>query len=283
MASYEEEIVRLIAERNNRAILTVLNDAARPLPVTELADRLVARDATVVDAADYDDRLEQTLLTLHHEHLPRLADAGLVEYDRDENVVSYRTYASVDPEWLELELIDELLSRFRPERTPEGETIGVIEDRDAVYDYSRELTDRADDELFLIYTSDELLDEGCLPHAEMAIDRGVDFYAGSQNPDVRDFFSEHVPEATIWEPQLDWMNDPSQYPRVNRLILADRDTVMISLRDEPTTDGPGTETAMIGEGADNPLVVLVRELLGPRLDHLDYQSAHFRNDLPFEP
>jgi hypothetical protein len=41
------------------------------------------------------------------------------------------------------------------------------------------------------------------------------------------------------------------------------------------------ETAVIGAGEDNPLVVLVRELLGPRLDHLDYQSENFRSELPF--
>ncbi len=39
---------------------------------------------------------------------------------------------------------------------------------------------------------------------------------------------------------------------------------------------------MVGDGRANPLVTLVRELLGPRLEHLDYQSDQFLDELPFE-
>jgi len=39
---------------------------------------------------------------------------------------------------------------------------------------------------------------------------------------------------------------------------------------------------MTGDGTTIPPVVLVRELLGPRLDHLDYQSDDFLGALPFE-
>lgn len=55
---------------------------------------------------------------------------------------------------------------------------------------------------------------------------------------------------------------------------------MLALLDEPGADGQyPEEKAMVGGGVDNPLVVLVRELLGPRLDHLDYQSADLRSQL----
>ncbi|ELY98413.1 DUF7344 domain-containing protein [Natrialba asiatica] len=311
MASYEERVIRLIANPDNRAILTILDDASRPLSVASLADQLVSRDATVVDATTYDRRLDSMRLSLHHARLPRLNDAELAAYDPEQNVVSARDHAIIDPEWLEFDLLDEFLSRFGGKRGPD--TIGILETEAAIYDYSRELADKADDELFIIYTSVDLLDEGCLPHTTRAIERGVDFYAGSQNPDVRRFFRNNVPETTIWEPQLDWMNEPSRYPRLNRLIVADREKVLLSLQEEPPSDGAATtdtetgsetetetatthntkngsqttikptETAMIGEGTTNPLVVLVRELLGPRLDHLDYQSDHFTGELPFEP
>ncbi|ADD05737.1 uncharacterized protein Nmag_2170 [Natrialba magadii ATCC 43099] len=281
MAMPEEQLVRLIADPETRAILSCLDDASAPLTVDELTHRLVERDTTVVDATTYDRELDRTALSLHHSQLPQLKEAGLVEYDADENLVSTRDDA-IDPEWLTFDLIDEFLSRFAGRRSTDTDAIGVIEGAGAVYDYSRELADRAEDELFLIYRSDDLLDEGCLPHATQAMDRGVEFCVGSQNADVRQFFREHVPETTIWEPQLDWMNEPSRYPRISRLIVADRDKVMLSLRDKPVATGSKAETAMIGEGETNPLVVLVRELLGPRLDHLDYQSDHFSGELPFE-
>ncbi|ELY90253.1 hypothetical protein C483_12113 [Natrialba hulunbeirensis JCM 10989] len=281
MAIPEEQIVRLLADPENRAILSCLDDVSGPLTVDELTQQLVERDTTVVDAATYDREFERTTVALHHRQLPQLDEAGLVEYDADENLVLTRGDA-IDPEWVTIDLIDEFLSRFTGRRSADTDAIGVIEGEGAVYDYGRELADRAEDELFLIYRTDDLLDEDCLSHATQAIDRGVEFCVGSQNPAVRQFFREHIPETTLWEPQLDWMNEPSRYPRISRLIVADRDKVMLSLRDKPMATGSKTETAMIGEGKTNPLVVLVRELLGPRLDHLDYQSDHFSGELPFE-
>lgn len=280
MEARENQVLRLVTDARNRAILSVLNEAASSLHVTELAERLVARGVTVFESSRHGEELERVLISLHHNRLPKLADAGLIEYDRGERVVSYADYTTVDPEWLEFEMLDELLARYRPERRTDEDAIGVIEGRENVYDYSRQLTDEAEDELFLIYFSDDLLDEGCLPHVRNAIDRGVDFRVGSRNPDVREFFRTNVPETTIWEPQLDWMNDPSRYPRVDRLVFADREKVAFGLLDEPDSGGSGAETAMVGEGEQHPLVVLVRELLGPRLDHLDHQSADFTDRLP---
>ncbi len=80
---------------------------------------------------------------------------------------------------------------------------------------------------------------------------------------------------------MDWMYEQSRYPKVSRLIVADRSKVVVGLWEEDV-DGMKTEIAMVGEGATNPLVVLVRELLGPQLDHLDYQSDEFLGSLPFE-
>lgn len=280
MGSHEDRVIRLVTDARNRAILSVLNGADGPLHVEELAERLVTRDAAVFESSRHGGELERVLVSLHHNRLPKLADAGLVEYDYDENVVSDVDYSTVDPEWLEFEMLDEILARFRPERRVDEDVVGVVEGRENVYEYTRQLTDEAEDELFLIFLSDDLLDEDCLPHARNAIDRGVDLRVGTRNPDVREFFRTNLPGVTIWEPQLDWTNDPSRYPRLNRLVLADRKKVAFGFLDEPDSDGESVETAMVGEGERNPLVVLVRELLGPRLDHLDYQSADFADRLP---
>ena len=280
MGSHEDRILRLLSDSRSREILTTIDDAGGPFSLTELAERLTAREEKVFRGSEYEQRYERTLISLHHDRLPKLDDVGLIAYDPEENVVSPDGYATVDPDWSAFEMFDDVLSRFGGVGSDEG-AVGVIEGREDVYKYARRIADEADEELFLIYVSDDLLDEECLPQAKNAIDRGIDFRVGSQNPDVRDFFRTHLPEATIWEPQLDWMNDPSRYPRVDRLILADREKVAFSLLDEPAADGTSTETAMVGQGVDNPLVVLVRELLGPRLDHLDYQSESFRGELPF--
>lgn len=272
--------VRLLADFRNRTILTILDETDKPLHVEELADRLVARDVTVVSSDRYEDELEETLLSLHHERLPKLAEVGLVEYDPETNVTTYRTSTTPNIEWENKSMIDALVTHLPTSPDPDETNIGVLKGREAAIEYGRRLADESDEELFCMYVSTDLLGEECIRRAEDAIDRGVTLYMGSQNPEVRELTRKHLPEATIWEPQLDWLNTPI-YPRVGRLVLTDRRKVMLAILEEPTDDGayPG-ETALVGDGENNPLVVLVRDLLGPRLDHLDYQSDEFKSELP---
>ncbi|WP_435177435.1 DUF7344 domain-containing protein [Halorussus sp. AFM4] len=279
--SREERVVRLLADARNREVLSVLNDADEPLHIDELASRLVKRDSCVLSTSAYEDEYDRVRIALHHNHLPKLAEEGLVEYDAGENVVAQRDHQASDPDWTDVELIDELLADLRGGDGPDEDAIGVIERRETVIEYGRQLVDEADEELFCMYVNDDVLEEECLRRVETAIARGVDAYVGSQNANVRDLVRRQLPEATLWEPQLDLMNSPSGYPRVGWLLFADREKLMLALLDESAGDEEYRMTAMIGEGATNPLVVLVRELLGPRLDHLDYQSEDFRGKLPF--
>ncbi|WP_290810171.1 ArsR family transcriptional regulator [Halovivax sp.] len=298
MSTREEELVRLLVSERNRAILTRLTDASRPLTVTELAEHLASRERSVVRRTDFERDLQQTRISLHHNLLPKLDEVGVVRYDREENVVSAPDGTPVDPTWFGARQFDELMSRFGTSGETDEATVGVIEGRENVLEYGQRLLDEAAEELFLMYVSEEMLNEECHHHVEDAIDRGVSISIGSQNSRVRDVVRRHFPEVTIWEPQVDWMNDRSSAPKVGRLIFADRDTIMLAIvhevDDEPPADttsdsrslaeaneGARVERAIVGEGEENPLVVLVRELLGPRLDHLDYQSDEFRRELPF--
>ncbi|WP_408958664.1 ArsR family transcriptional regulator [Natrinema sp. 74] len=278
MDSHEDRVIRLIAERRNRAILSILNDAARSLAVTELAERLAESDA--FGTADID--RQRVTLSLHHKELPRLDEVGLINYDPETNVVSYETYPSVSAEWLELEMIDELLSCFEAGTAATDDTVGILEDREDVVEYGRYLVDEADEELFCMYVSPDLFEEACIQSVRDAIGRGVAVSMGTHDSTVRELARTQLPEATVWEPQLDWLNDTGQRPTVGRLVFTDREKLMIALLDETAADGM-IERAIVCDGADNPLVVFVRELLGPRLDHLDYQNEDLLDALPFEP
>ncbi len=279
--SLTDDQLRVLADSRNRAVLTVLEGAGRPLPVTELAERLVAREVTVVETAEYEEKLDHALVALHHDRLPRLANAGLVEYDDEATVVARPESTAPTVEWLETldGLGPHLGTEPDGEAEPDDTLVGVLEGREAILRHGRRLADEADEELFCMYVSTDLLEEECIRRGRAAIDRGVEMCVGSRNPEVRDLTRTRLPGATVWEPQLDWTNTGTD-SRVGRLVLADRRTVMLAVVDESTpADAPG-ETAVVGEGEDHPLVVLVRELLGSRLDHLDRQSEDFRRELP---
>lgn len=271
-----EAQLELLADSFHRTVVTVVAEAGTPLYVEDLAERLVSRGTAVVRTDDYETLVDRTATSLHHEHLPRLAAAGLVEYDSEANLVANRTAPGVA--WHDGTAIEEVLAHLPG---IEGDT-GTVEGRQSVIEYGRQLADEAEAELFCLYVDADLLEDECVCRARAAMDRGVEVSLGSRDPAVRDLARSRLSAATVWEPQLDWLN-AGTYPRVGRLVLVDRRKLMLAVLEEPDPDGTyPAETAVVGEGEDHPLVVLVRELLGSRLDHLDYQSERFRHRLPSE-
>jgi hypothetical protein len=270
----------ILSDPHYREILAVLEDAKRPLHVTELAEQLVKRDETMISADEYERQLKQERLSLHHNSLPRLAEYRVIDYDLEENIVSSRPDVVPEIDWLDEDVFDQLLARFSTDSQSTENSVGVLEGHQAAIECGKQLADEAEEELFCMYVSTDLLEEECLSHAEDAINRGVELYLGSQNPEVRDLCRKRLPEVTLWEPQRAWLRTPSEYPTVSRLVLVDRRKVMLAILDEPNADSSyPEERTIVGDGEDNPLVVLVRELLGPRLDHLDYQSADFQSEI----
>lgn len=81
---HEEEVLRFVSEARNREILTVLGNSGRPLHVDGLAERLAAREAPADGSSPSENRLDRVRVSLHRDHLPKIADAGLVEYDRED-------------------------------------------------------------------------------------------------------------------------------------------------------------------------------------------------------
>ncbi|WP_211338397.1 hypothetical protein [Haloterrigena salifodinae] len=68
MDTEDKEILRILTDSTNSEILTALTDAPRGLSVTELAEQLVSGEET---------ELKQTIISLHHNYLPRLDEACL--------------------------------------------------------------------------------------------------------------------------------------------------------------------------------------------------------------
>lgn len=103
-----DDALQLIANPQRRKILQVLREGeetAVPLPVlvSELGD---ADGPSAHHSIDDDSR---TLITLTHNHLPKLDDYGVVSFDRTENVVA------PGPDFDAVEPVLRLLERHRDE------------------------------------------------------------------------------------------------------------------------------------------------------------------------
>lgn len=269
------EVLASLADKRRRILLTALYRNEEPTSRTELAAEVAekVRDGDVTDSA-----IERVLRDLHHVHLPALEDAGLVTYDAAEETVTYVGHPTLDEEWLVAARTD--TPRAILSMADQSADIWTLEGRDNVTERGRALCESADEELFMMFTVEETVETACVRRIRDALDRGVDVYLGTQNKQLRDLVRENAPEVTIWEPQLDWLNLPPTREKVGRLILADREEIMIGTIGDEGPDGIPHETAITGTGNDNPLVMLLREILGSRLDHLDAQSEDFRSQIP---
>ena len=285
-----------------RTACRVLARRRGPLCVADLAALIAARegDDRLVDVSPA--ACANVEIELVHSHLPALAAAGLVEYDRDDGAVEIAVDA---PQWRTdwiaasplaeipelLEVAPESSRPSRPSRTDESRCDGgepepelepaaataatrtgacrTIEGAERILERGRELADEAADELFVTITDDGGLRQRCLEHWREASDRGVDVYVGSRSPQVRDLVRAAVPDATVCEPQFDWLNFPIEDLHHGRIVFADRERVMlVTIADDPARDRLRA-TAVTGDGPENALVSLVREHVGPRLDRLD--------------
>lgn len=70
----------LASSPRRRLVAAVLSDRVEPLTLDELVAEIARTEGTSSASAGDDIRVE-----LHHCHLPKLADAGLVRYDRETN------------------------------------------------------------------------------------------------------------------------------------------------------------------------------------------------------
>ncbi|WP_222919053.1 hypothetical protein [Natrinema sp. SYSU A 869] len=278
-----DAVFEALTNDRRRMILTVLSDQYHPIATETLARDVAARE---IDASERDvsqEHVDKVLASLVHVHLPLLHDATLVGYDDDTDRVSYEGHPAVRTEWIRpADSAPATDVRTAAEDTEVGQSdVRSLEGRDTIIATGQSLCEQADDELFLLFTTTGLLEEGCFRRIEDAVDRGVDVTLGSRDPRVRDLVRERVPEVELWEPQVDWLTLPPEGESVGRLVFADREAVMIgTLGQRAPGDDEYAETALVGDGPDNGLVVLMNQMLGSRLDELDAQRADRCSQFP---
>ena len=96
-ASYLDELLATLANRRRRVIVGALADRGGSISVETLASLLA--DYELLSQVDNSVRRMDVLYTeLVHVHVPRLVDAGLVDHDRQADVVEpTETFESVEP------------------------------------------------------------------------------------------------------------------------------------------------------------------------------------------
>lgn len=155
----------------------------------------------------------------------------------------------------------------------EPSEIWTLEGRANVVDRGLTLFEEAASELFVMVTGDDLLEDAWVEGMADAADRGATVLFGCQCEDVCADVRERVPEVSIWGPEANLPEFPTDGDRLARLVMADRETVMIATLGEQRLPGVAEETAVWGRGANNGLVIVLEGMLGARIDELEPEST----------
>ena len=92
-SSAYDTLFQCLAERRRRVVLTYLLDSGdRSATVDELVDAVIEAESHSPSPDP-----ESVAITLDHVHLPLLADAGLIDYERDQGIVTTGRTTHVEP------------------------------------------------------------------------------------------------------------------------------------------------------------------------------------------
>ena len=83
-----DELLDALADQRRRFVLRTVERSETPMALADLADELVREEFGASPASVQDER-ERIYVSLYHCHLPKLAEAGLVTFDRAEKQVEF--------------------------------------------------------------------------------------------------------------------------------------------------------------------------------------------------
>ena len=79
-----DALLDALSHRYRRFVVAALEDSGQPLALADLAADVAARDTAESPTIE---RIRTIKIELYHVHVPKLAETGLVAFDRDRNVV----------------------------------------------------------------------------------------------------------------------------------------------------------------------------------------------------
>lgn len=90
-----DRLLSMMADQQRRAVLRVLLERSdEAMSVDELVATLTDEESRSPD--DQQETAKKTTISLYHVHLPKLAEAGLVEFDQQSDTVRYRATDTVE-------------------------------------------------------------------------------------------------------------------------------------------------------------------------------------------
>ena len=156
--------------------------------------------------------------------------------------------------------------------TRDADSRGVweIAERGDVVDRLATHLEDAAEEVFLLYAEADPPEQPVVETLEEAADRDVSIYAEVPTEEAKERFQDAVPDARVTVTDLPLGSMVVDGHEPGRLVMIDRETVVLSSLREGLVPGESEETGLWGSGVGHGLVVWLRPLLEHRLERGEF-------------
>ncbi|MFC6613657.1 TrmB family transcriptional regulator [Halopenitus salinus] len=160
------------------------------------------------------------------------------------------------------------------EPTDDGESteatheVWAISGDQGITSRTRQLIEGATEELILVIGHGSILTDRLVEQLRSAQERGVNVIIGTVDEDLRTAVRDVLPDVEVFVSGLDWLSRsplPGDDTEISRLLLADREAILVSSFTETGGDGREHEQGVFGRGFNNGLVAIVRRLMATGL------------------
>ncbi|NGM68991.1 TrmB family transcriptional regulator [Natronolimnobius sp. AArcel1] len=164
-----------------------------------------------------------------------------------------------------LEATDEALSNIQQSSDLDERGAWAIADHDHVSDRVESFLDEATEEVYVLAADETTFDHSFVDSLASASDRGVNVFVEVSSVAAEETIREAVPTSHVRN--TEFAADPAELKekRLGRMVMADRQAVLVSGVTNSTQSDHIEETALWASGPDHGLVVGLRHLLANRL------------------
>ncbi len=134
----------------------------------------------------------------------------------------------------------------------------------AIENRTEQLNNEAKEEVFLIAGHNNILTTGLKDTLQDATTNGISVIIGTISPELEDDFNTAVPEADTFLSDINWLQhstDPNDDIIISRILLVDRNTILVSTLKGTTQADSLAEHAIFGQGFENGIVTLIRRMM----------------------
>ena len=137
---------------------------------------------------------------------------------------------------------------------------------------TQQLIEGATEELILVVGHESIFTDQLSEQLRSAQERDVNVIIGTVDEELRATIQEALPDTEVFVSGLDWLSRsplPGDDTEISRLLLADREAILVSSFTETRADGREHEQGVFGRGFDNGLVAITRRLMATGLLSVD--------------